>query len=400
MWHPRPFVLTTFSLAITLAFLGSGVAFSASTDLTGTWINKGEWAGSIFITQTGENVSWQISSNNSLYSQTFKGAWSGKYVKGTFKQSEPRGTPQTYSGSITSFLVDDCHLMIGEVKVPTVQYAAAKNLLNLQFTKTPCTKKIVWPPLKDALVALESVSNGCGGGDAGNDPKDGDKSEYVNSEIPFSDDVKWLKEVKYPVNFREACKQHDAAYSHAKVKEMALNGGKVIDYFNWTKKEIDDKFLEDMIKICDASIPKTAKIALNNCKNYGGFHSEHGAKSRYRLVASTTYSQAIWKGLGFYQQSPHLTGAWTVQGFNSGKWNFLQADRSISIRWTDSAGTSKSTGEFHGIIISHDKESTIEGFYVSTSNGISTSPRTLLLTWDPKEPDEIKSSSGIVLKRN
>lgn len=43
---------------------------------------------------------------------------------------------------------------------------------------------------------------------------------------------------KYAVNFGEACMQRDAAYSHAKVKEMALNGGKVIDYFDWTKARI------------------------------------------------------------------------------------------------------------------------------------------------------------------
>jgi hypothetical protein len=297
-------------------------------------------------------------------------------------------------------MTDDCHFMIGEVKVPTVQSANAYNLLNLEFAKTPCTKKIVWPPLPDALVSIESVSNGCGGGDAGTDDKYGDDSAFVNTDVPFADLVQWSKAFKYKVNFREACMQHDAAYSHAKVKEMALNGGKIIDYFTWTKQRIDEKFLADMIKICDATIPKDAKVALNNCKNNGGFHSVSGAKTRYNIVASTSYSQKIWKGLGFYQEAPHLTGAWTVHGFTTGTWNFVQADRFVGIKWTGGSTQPDTTGEFHGTIINHDKDSTIEGFYVSTSKGVTTSPRAMSFIWSPSTPDELESNTKFTLKRN
>lgn len=387
-------------LTLTLLTLENGTAFSASTDLSGTWINKGEWAGSISIRQSGENVTWTISSNNGRYTQTFTGKWSGKNVIGNFTWSEPNNEPPSYTGTISVFLPDPCHLTIGKVDVPTVKYANAYNLLNLIFTKTPCVTKTVWPPLPDALVPIESVSNGCGGGDAGTDYQYGDDSAFVNSEIPFADNVAWKKAKKYPVNFRQACMQHDAGYSHAKVKDMALNGGKVIDYFTWTKKKVDDKFLKDMIKICDASIPKTAKIALNNCKNNGGFHTVSGAKTRYNIVAGTTYTQKIWKGLGFYQDAPRLTGAWKVQGLNSGTWGFVQADRFVGIRWTGGTSQPDTVGEFHGTIISHDKDSTIQGFYVTTNKGVPAAPRAMSLTWNPKYPDDLQVSTGFKLERN
>ncbi len=375
-------------------------AIAASSDLTGKWIQTGYGGGTITIKQSGDKVTWSIASKNNLWSQTFVGGWQGKYVKGTFTQTEPTGTPKSYQGSITAFLTDPCHLMIGDVRVPTNQTANAYSLLDLQFTMTPCVKKVAWPPLPDALVPLVSVSNGCGGGDAGTDPKYGDDSEFVNSEVPFADISTWSKALKYHVTFREACMQHDAGYSHAKVNEMPLNGGKVIDYFNWTKSQIDDKFLKDMIKICDASIPKTAKIALNNCKNNGGFHTVSGAKTRYNIVASTTYSQKLWRGLGFYQETPKFIGAWTVHGFSTGQWNFYQNSRLITIRWTGGSGQPDTTGEFHGTVISHDKDSTIEGFYISTTKGVSTSPKAMSFTWSPSKPEVLLSSTGFTLTHN
>lgn len=388
-------LLSAFSL-----FLIAPSASAAGSDLTGKWIQTGYGGGTITIKQSGEKVTWSIASKNKLWSQTFVGGWQGKYVKGTFTQTEPSGTPKSYHGSITAFLTDPCHLMIGEVHVPSNQTANAYSLLDLQFAMTPCVKKVAWPALPDALVPIASVSNGCGGGDAGTDPKYGDDSEFVDSEVPFADISSWSKAPKYHVNFREACMQHDAGYSHAKVKDMALNGGKTIDYFNSTKSEIDLKFLKDMIKICDASIPKSAKVALNNCKNNGGFHTVSGAKTRYNIVASTSYSQKIWRGLGFYQETPKFIGAWTVHGFATGQWNFYQNSRLITIRWTGGSGQPDTTGEFHGTVVSHDKNSTIEGFYISATKGVSTSPRAMSFTWSPSKSDVLLSSTGFTLKHN
>jgi hypothetical protein len=91
-----------------------------------------------------------------------------------------------------------------------------------------------------------------------------------------------------------------------------------------------------------------------------------------------------------------LAGPWTSNGSGAGTWNFLQADRIISVRWSSAA----SIGEFHGIVISHDKNSTVEGFYVNISNGIATTPRSMMLIWDPKKPEELKTSIGVLLEKN
>ncbi len=396
---------------------------AASADITGTWTNNSQWGGSITITQTGtDGVKWTATSNSGLWTQTFSGSWLGVWaVTGVFIQTEPNGNPKSYDGTLR-FRVDDashaCHFTIAYAGIITGAPATVDHLKGLEFTKTSCAspsptastnaavQKIVWPGLPDALVPLETVSNGCGGGDAGTDPKYGDDSEYINSEIPYADTSSWNKANKYYVNFREACKQHDAAYSHAKVNgEMKLRGRptpkpKVVDYFTWTKQKIDTKFLADMIKICDVSIPKTAKIALNNCKNNGGFHSVSGAKTRYDLVAATTYSQMIWKGLGFYQDAPALSGTWSVQGMNRGPWTIAQNLRTVTMKWTGGTSQPDLTGEFRGTIISHDKDSTIKGFYVTTQNGVSTTPSAMNFTWSPASPKDLATSNGLTLTRS
>ena len=56
----------------------------------------------------------------------------------------------------------------------------------------------------------------------------------MNSELPFADLASWDRAKKYRVNFREACKLHDAGYSHAKVRDE-LNGGVIVDFFGPTK---------------------------------------------------------------------------------------------------------------------------------------------------------------------
>jgi hypothetical protein len=258
---------------------------------------------------------------------------------------------------------------------------------------------VTWPPLPDALVSLESVSNGCGGGPAGNDPKFGDASRFADTEIPFDNVAGWNRAKRYYVNFREACKQHDAGYSHAKVRDMKLNGGKVIDYFAMGKAAVDRKFLEDMRKICDAQIPANAKVALRNCKQNGGFHLVSGAKSRYNLVAATTYTQQIWKGLGFYQEPPRLSGAWATGLAGAGGWSLEQRGRRVTARWSGGSAAPNVTAEFRGMIISHDDSSSVKGFYVVTTDGVAAKARPMTLSWSPKLPDEIRVSTGFTLKR-
>lgn len=267
------------------------------------------------------------------------------------------------------------------------------------LTRAKPVATATWPKLPDALVSLESVSNGCGGGPSGDDPKYGDDSEFANTEIPFDNWMGFNKAKRYHVDFREACKQHDAGYSHAKVRDMKLNGGKVIDYFNFTKKMVDDKFLVDMRKICDAQIPHEAKVARRNCKQNGGFHFVSGAKTRYNLVAATTYSQVIWQGLGFYQQPPRLTGTWTAVGASIGSWEVSQVDRFVIARWTGGPSAPNLSGEFRGTIISRDDDSRISGYARTTNDGVVSPFRKMNIYWSPKTPDELLLGTGLRLSR-
>ena len=122
------------------------------------------------------------------------------------------------------------------------------------------------PPLPDALVEIAKVSNGCGGGKAG---KPGwlqtfgaNTSTYLNSNIPLGK--------RYTVDFSDACDLHDAGYSGAKVRDK-LNGG-IIDYFEVSKQDVDEKFWEDQTKLCLRAIPEAAPVARDDCMHRGGVH--------------------------------------------------------------------------------------------------------------------------------
>lgn len=375
------------ALALPLTSLGR---ISAENTWAGTWnTNYGK-----MVLQAGGSGAYDYCDGK------ISGSASGNKLTGTWTQKWPCGGATEASGPFEFTLAANGKSWTGRWRYTSggdwhtnwyaTSCAAGECLKNGE------DEAIIWPPLPDALVPLSSVSNGCGGGPAGNDPKDGDVSDYVNSEIPFADLASWERSKKYHVNFREACKQHDAGYSHAKVKDMALNGSKVIDYFTSTKAQVDTKFLEDMWKICDDQVPKTATVALRNCKQSGGFHTEHGAKTRYNVVAATTYTQYI--GIGFYQEAPRLTGTWSVPGVG-GPWSITQSARMVTAKWTGGSGQPNLSGEFRGTIISHDDDSSVEGFYVITDNGKKKKPRAMKLFWNPKTPDQLRVSTGFTLTR-
>jgi hypothetical protein len=213
-----------------------------------------------------------------------------------------------------------------------------------------------WPPLPNALVAIDSVSNGCGSGKASAQGKFGDTSLYRDSNVnPLAK--------SYTVNFREACKLHDAGYSGAKVRD-ALHAGKVVDFFTWTKKEVDDKFYEDMVLICERSIPASAAVALANCKATGG-NGSFGAKSRYNFVNR-------FGGL-FWNDRPNLRGQWTLKGDAvAAPWAVTQSRRTVKIVWHGGAGHANLRGEFRGTLISRDQDSIVKGFAHLTENGGTT----------------------------
>ncbi len=116
------------------------------------------------------------------------------------------------------------------------------------------------------LVPIEKVSNGCGG--EGWDSVVAVENYFGNSSVYLdsyhSDD---LLAGSYLVDFVAACNLHDAAYGgHTVVDTINNPGGPPIDFSTWTRKQIDDKFLADMGKLCEKKIPPDATIALSKCK--------------------------------------------------------------------------------------------------------------------------------------
>jgi hypothetical protein len=148
-----------------------------------------------------------------------------------------------------------------------------------------------------------------------------------------------------------------------------------------------------MIKICDEQIPKEATVALNNCKHNGGFHTVSGAQTRYDIVAATTYTQYL--GVGFYQEPPKLTDTWTVSGLTGqSPWSIEQSGRLVTAGWTAPAAGTNVQFEFRGRVISHDADSTIEGFYVAINNGIPSAARAMTFRWSPTTPDALRVTGG------
>jgi hypothetical protein len=245
---------------------------------------------------------------------------------------------------------------------------------------------IRWPALPDPLVPLATVANGCGPSDkATADPRYGDLGTY--SATPLGS-----KEIRdYKVSFRPACDQHDAGYSHARVRDMRLNGGKTIDYLAWTKKGVDNKFLTDMLTLCDNAIPASAPSARTKCRNLG-------ARPRYALVVA---GAAL---VGAYQDGPTaLTGSWSGQ---TGKealagdgWLIRQDGRNVTATWRY-PGEKGKKGEFRGVIIGKDGFSTLTGFYALTdADGVATKPAPLSFTWRAPTPNRLFGTGGLTLSR-
>jgi hypothetical protein len=212
--------------------------------------------------------------------------------------------------------------------------------------------KPAWPALPDALVPIASVSNGCGGGEASEEWRFGDTSTFRNSNNPFGK--------RYVVDFREACNLHDAGYSGARVRDV-LHGGVVVDFFTWTRKAVDKRFLEDMILICERTIPASAATALADCKATGG-KTSFGAGTRFNFVRRV--------GGLFWKDRPNVRGLWTVTGDAAAPpWAITQSLRMVKAAWRGGTGQPGLRGEFRGTLISRDQDTVIRGFVQITRNG-------------------------------
>jgi len=174
---------------------------------------------------------------------------------------------------------------------------------------------------------------------------------------------------RYTVTFNEACDLHDAGYSGAKVIDP-INGG-TIDYYTWTQKMVDDKFLAEMRKLCQTQIPASARIAEKDCEATGGYTS---------LVAETRYNFVRSQGYHFYRARPNLRGTWTGGGVTM---QITQDLRSISGK----PQVGDVHGEFRGTLISRDQDSLIEGFAHTSANATFKS---INIVVDPDTPDQLR----------
>ncbi len=348
-------------------------ARSSANAWSGTWDTS--WSGgstTMTLIQSGSSVSGTYTWD----SGKIQGTLNGNVLTGTWTEVPTRQAPHD-AGDIEFTLSADGKSWTGKWRYGS---SGDWSFWNGACSAGECTKNVgpeaSYPslpntPLPDALVPIDSVSNGCGGGDASTDPRYGDTSTYLNSNNPFGK--------RYQVNFREACNLHDAGYSGARVRD-SINGG-IIDYLGWTQKRVDDKFLADMRKLCEKGIPASAPVALADCKARGG-KASFGAETRYNFVRR-------W-GSHFWKDRPRLSGRWLDKADASASWVLGQQTRTITAAWSSNNGQLK--GRFRGTLISRDNDSIIKGT-MAISDGGTTVTGTMTFTIQADNLDQLSMAS-------
>ncbi len=105
-------------------------------------------------------------------------------------------------------------------------------------------------------VPIPSVSNGCGTAALG---------ETVESILNWAGDVQTYG--KNTVNIRPACNQHDAGYAGATVAPLYSKDKRPTDYRTWSRSQVDDKFLRDILNQCSRFLKGPANAAyLKQCE--------------------------------------------------------------------------------------------------------------------------------------
>jgi hypothetical protein len=235
------------------------------------------------------------------------------------------------------------------------------------------------PPFPLAVVDVRQVSNGCGGGDISAKDRFIDTATFFETNNPLGR--------SYVVNFRAACNLHDAGYSGAAVRDE-INGG-FVDYFGWTKEQVDAKFLADLRQLCEAQIPPSAPGALSDCKNNGG---------KISGGAATYYSAVDTFGHLFWERRPNLTGTWTAtSGSGSSIWQVDQTGRSVTARWSAIGPSAVTGGVFEGTVITQDRVTVIKGTMTESSAGSKASRPASITIWK-SDPDRA-TTSDIVLSK-
>ncbi len=119
---------------------------------------------------------------------------------------------------------------------------------------------------KLSQVPLKSVSNGCGPASLSNN--------FTNLST-FADNAG----NSFTVNFRPACDLHDAGYAGAIIVDTLNTPRHVVNFRNWTRKEVDTKFLKDLQLICRRTISTRTPNLLRKC-----LRSPKGASGGYTIV--------------------------------------------------------------------------------------------------------------------
>ena len=266
-------------VGIVLATLVLGQASAgAEQSLSGNWRAVGGAPGEYEIHQSGSAITWYGHADDGhSWAHDFTGTIQGSDIVGTFKDRP--GFDAQQQGTVRVHIVDACHL----------NFASA----SVGWGTTDWTKEVCALPAQPVPIA--SVSNGCGG--AGWDSLVAAQNYLGNTSVYANSNINPLAR-RYKVNFVQACNLHDAGYSGAVVRDP-INGG-VVDFRNWSRQQVDKKFLDDMRLLCRRHIPARAAIALRNCLGRGG-NASFGAESRFNFVRR-------W-GKHFFDADPTQPGA-------------------------------------------------------------------------------------------
>jgi hypothetical protein len=179
--------------------------------------------------------------------------------------------------------------------------------------------------------------------------------------------------LNYTVDFHAACDLHDAGYSGAAVRDP-INGG-YVDYFNWTQKQVDDKFLDDLRTLCDQRIPAQAKQARRRCKGEG---------ITAKQTALDAHDRVRENGHKYYLPRAALSGKW-LSGEAIGErrptsdWTITQVGREVSADWRGGIGGGHEgrRSHFEGVIISYERTSVVRGKVTNTEAGTTPFPTSM-----------------------
>jgi hypothetical protein len=219
--------------------------------------------------------------------------------------------------------------------------------LSLAGAGAPYPRNAEHPPFLDALVALHAVSNGCA---LGHEPDSASRSADVSTYD------------RVTVDFADACDLHDAGYVGAAVGDP-INGG-YVDAFDWSRAQVDAKFLADARSLCRAQISAKHAHALATCV---------GDTRRYRAVRALDAR--------FFVQRPHVAGTWLSR--RHGVWHLTQHSRHVTATWPG--------GDFDGTVLI--------GRGPAIINGLGPTFRMVFTVRSPRLMDVVSAGELLTLRR-